>query len=73
METILDLRFINSLKNGIEKNVEEDRCGKSNAQTNQKSKEDLNIVVDKPNYRISKSAKYSEFYEDSQKWYLQDC
>ena len=26
-----------------------------------------------PDYRISKSATYSEFYEDSQKWYRQDC
>ena len=26
-----------------------------------------------PDYKISKSAKYSEFYEDSQKWYRQDC
>ena len=36
-------------------------------------KDGIEKNVDEPNYKISKSAKYSEFYEDSQKWYRQDC
>ena len=46
---------------------------KSIAQTNQEPEEDLNIVVDEPNYKISKEAVNSEFYKESQKWHRQDC